>query len=406
MSNTWKIVDIGNSGLFIADGNYSAKYPSSKEFISHGIPFIRANNFKNKTIVDDELYFISPIKHAQITKGHLKPNDVLITTRGNIGELAIVPARHNNSNINAQIVLLRCTKEWDPLFLLFILSSPIVKEQLPKLTTGTALKQLPVKNLKKIKIPFPPLIVQQKIAAILNSADQLCLKDNTLLEKYNELAKSLFLDMFGDPVRNNKNWEVNKLKSISTKIHSGNTPKGGSNVYVKEGIVFFRSQNVWKNRLILDDVAFIDKYTHEKMRNSSLKNRDLLMTKTGRINTENSSLGRTALFLGKDDSANINGHVYLIRLQKTIINEFVLFILTTNEYREYIRRVCVGGIDKRQLNKEHLEEFPIISPPIELQKQFVEKLKIIEKQKNIVQASAIKSAELFNSLMNKYFIQN
>ena len=61
--------------------------------------------------------------------------------------------------------------------------------------------------------------------------------------------------------------------------------------------------------------------------------------------------------------------------QQNIINEFVLYILTSNEYREYIRSVCVGGIDKRQINKEHLEEFPIIFPPTELQIQFADFIK-------------------------------
>lgn len=187
--------------------------------------------------------------------------------------------------------------------------------------------------------------------------------------------------MFGNPINNPKGWEVKKLKSLSTKIHSGNTPKGGSEVYVDEGIMFFRSQNVWKNKLILDDIAYINQETHNKMLKSSLKNRDILMTKTGRINTENSSLGRAAMFFGKDDSANVNGHVYLIRLKEGIVNEFILYILTSKEYRGYIRSVCVGGIDKRQLNKEHIEDFPIIFPPVESQKEFVRYVKQVDKLK-------------------------
>jgi type I restriction enzyme S subunit len=209
--------------------------------------------------------------------------------------------------------------------------------------------------------------------------------------------------MFGDPINNPMGWEVKKLKNISTKILSGNTPKGGSEVYVDEGIMFFRSQNVWKNKLVLDDIAYIDKETHNKMLKSSLKNRDILMTKTGRINTENSSLGRAAMFIGEDDSANINGHVYLIRLQEGEINEFVLFILTTNEYRDYIRSVCVGGIDKRQINKEHLEEFPIIYPPIELQNEFASFVNQVDKLKFEMQQSLTELENNFNSLMQKAF---
>lgn len=178
--------------------------------------------------------------------------------------------------------------------------------------------------------------------------------------------------MFGDPVLNTKKWNVEKLKNLSIKITSGNTPKGGSSVYVDEGIMFFRSQNVWKNNLVLNDIAYIDEKTHKKMNETSLKHGDILITKTGRINTENSSLGRAALFLGEDGTANINGHVYLVRLSPDVqINkQFILHILTSDIYRELIRRVCVGGIDKRQLNRNHIEEFPIIMPPIELQEEF------------------------------------
>jgi len=108
---------------------------------------------------------------------------------------------------------------------------------------------------------------------------------------------------------------------------------------------------------------------------------DLLITKTGRFNTENSSLGRTALFEGEDGSANINGHVYLVRLKSGMIHKFVLYILISDSYRDLIRKTCVGGIDKRQLNKDHIEDFPIIFPPIELQSDYVKKVELIEKQK-------------------------
>lgn len=109
------------------------------------------------------------------------------------------------------------------------------------------------------------------------------------------------------------------------------------------------------------------------------------------------------MYLGEDDKANINGHVYLIRLQDNMVNEFVLFILTTNEYREYIRSVCVGGIDKRQLNKEHIEDFPIIYPPIELQQQFAKYVQQVDKLKFEMEKSLKELEDNFNSLMQKAF---
>ena len=117
------------------------------------------------------------------------------------------------------------------------------------------------------------------------------------------------------------------------------------------------------------------------MKKSSLHYKDILITKTGRINTENSSLGRAALYLGEDDQANINGHVYLVRLDSSMVPEFVVTILTGEAYRKYIRKVCVGGIDKRQINVDQVESFPIISPSIELQKEFVNFRKQVDKSK-------------------------
>ena len=269
--------------------------------------------------------------------------------------------------------------------------------------SGSAQPQITRTGLGNVKIDYPNIEIQKKIVEALDKVQELIDKRKEQIEALDELVKSRFIEMFGDPINNPIGWEVKKLNDISTKILSGNTPKGGSQVYVDEGILFLRSQNVWKNRLELDDVAYIDQETHDKMAKSSLKNRDILMTKTGRINTENSSLGRAAMYLGEDDSANINGHVYLIRLQKDIINEFVLYILTSNEYREYIRSICVGGIDKRQINKEHLEEFPIIFPPVELQKQFADFIKQVDKLKFEMETSLKELEDNFNSLMQKAF---
>lgn len=284
-------------------------------------------------------------------------------------------------------------------YLMYYLNS----EDLSKYITGSTRGKLTKSSLDSIAVPLPPLSIQKRISDALSSADALRVKDQELVEKYNSLAKAIFNNMFSDPIKNDKYWEVKRLNDISTNIHSGNTPKGGSNVYVKDGITFFRSQNVWKNRLVYDDIAFIDEATHKSMNKSSLKHGDILITKTGRINTENSSLGRAALYEGRDDRANINGHVYLVRLKEDVIRKFVLFILTTDEYRDYIRSVCVGGIDKRQLNKEHIEDFPIIFPPVELQKQFIERLTLIEEQKKMAQESLKKSEKLFEDILHKAF---
>lgn len=268
---------------------------------------------------------------------------------------------------------------------------------------GATRQKLTQAAMKRMRIPFRDINEQQQIVAELNCI--IGIKEQRLreLKLLDDLSKARFVEMFGNPVSNTKKWMVKKLKDLSVQINSGNTPKGGSENYVEEGIVFFRSQNVWKDRLELDDVAYIDAETHAKMRRSSLKHGDILMTKTGRINTENSSLGRAALYLGEDDMANVNGHVYYIRLKPEVNNRFILRILVSPEYRDLIRSVCVGGIDKRQLNKEHIEEFPIICPPSDMVEEYVAFVEQVDKSKVAIQKSLDETKLLFDSLMQEYF---
>ena len=223
------------------------------------------------------------------------------------------------------------------------------------------------------------------------------------VQELDKLVKARFIEVFGDAIHNPMEWPVKKLGELSSQINSGNTPKGGQQVYVDKGITFFRSQNVWKNKLEMDDIAYIDEATHASMSRSSLKHGDILMTKTGRINTENSSLGRAALYMGKDDAANVNGHVYFIRLKPGINNKFILRILISDEYRDYIRSVCVGGIDKRQLNKEHIEDFPIICPPVKLIEKYIAFTEQADKSKAVIEKSLKELETLQASLMQKYF---
>lgn len=278
-----------------------------------------------------------------------------------------------------------------------------VNDKIYSLGRGLAQKNLKVDDLLKLEIYVPSLQQQSIIVSELDLLNKLITLKKLQIEDLDTLSQSIFFEMFGDPVVNEKGWIVKKLSEISSLISNGNTPKGGSEVYVDKGYLFLRSQNVWRNRLELDDVAYIDEQTHAKLKKSILMHNDLLITKTGRINTENSSLGRTALFEGEDRSANINGHVYLVRLKDGMVHKFVLYILISKSYRDLIRKTCVGGIDKRQLNRDHIEDFPIIFPPLELQRNYVQKIEKIEQQKKLIRSSIKDLENLLASRMQYWF---
>lgn len=251
-----------------------------------------------------------------------------------------------------------------------------------KSMTGSAgQKRVPISFIRNYQIALPIITEQHRIEKIIYKINEILGFLEKKLNKFNMLINSRFMEMFGNAVLNDKHWDVKPLLQLSSLITNGNTPAGGSENYVSTGVMFLRSQNIWRKTIDLKDIVFIDQKTHENLKRSNLQNKDILITKTGRINTENSSLGRAAIFYGKNGSANINGHVYLVRIKGTVLPEFVLEVLTSKEYRDYIRKVCVGGIDKRQINLEHVEQFPIILPPIDLQNQFVSFIKKIDKSK-------------------------
>lgn len=361
---------------------------------------------KDKKVIDlTQVSSLLPSSAPSRARQIVKPFDVLISTvRPNLNGVAYVPSELDNATASTGYCVLRANNTTlDSQYLFYWVQTERFVNDMMSKASGANYPAVSDKIIKQSQIPLQPLVQQQKIAAILDAADSLRQKDRQLVEHYTALSQSLFLEMFGDPVTNPMGWDVKTLKDLADKIMSGNTPKGGRDVYVEKGVTFFRSQNVWRNKIKLEDVAYLDEETHASMRKSSLKYKDILMTKTGRFNTENSSLGRAAMYLGEDDKANVNGHVYLIRLKDFVINEFVLFILTTEQYRDYIRRVCVGGIDKRQINKNHLEDFPIINPPINLQRHYTDCLEVIEKLKQQAQTSLEKSEALFNSLLHRAF---
>lgn len=381
-------VKIENSGIKIADGNYSSKYPKSDEFVSKGVPFIRANNFNNKTIVDDELYFITEQKHKTIVKGHLKKNDILITTRGNIGNVAIVPERHEGSNINAQIVLLRCNKDWEPLFLLYVLTSNDVKKQLNELITGTALKQLSVNSLKKIEIPLPPLPTQQKIAAILDKADELRQYNQQLIEKYEALTQSLFLDMFGDPVKNEKGWEKTKVINYCTSIVPGrDKPKT------------FTGNIPW---VTTEDLIQLGKTSISK-KNIGLTEDEILNVRAKKIPIGSviiTCVGNLGVVTINEVEIIINQQLHAFQCLDGLNNLFLMHCLS---YQKSYMNKMASSTTVPYMNKTVCNNIPIIVPPINLQNQFAERVQLIETQKKQAQEALAKSEELFQSLLQNAF---
>jgi type I restriction enzyme, S subunit len=196
-AGNWTPTNFGALGLDVSDGNYSSKYPNQSDFVTEGVPFLRANNLKFGTVSDDDMRFISKEQHSQLTKGHLKLGDILITTRGELGTVALVPDRHIGSNINAQIVRINSRNRLINTFLFQLLDHSREIGLFEVLSTGTALKQLPIGKLNQLSFLIPQKHEeQQRIADCLISLDSLINEATEELDAIKTHKKGLMQQLF------------------------------------------------------------------------------------------------------------------------------------------------------------------------------------------------------------------
>ena len=158
-------------------------------------------------------------------------------------------------------------------------------------------------------------------------------------------------------------WEWVNLGWICQKVGAGSTPKGGSAVYVPEGIKFLREQNVHDDGLHLDGVVYIDEKTHSAKAGSQVQPQDILMNITG------GSIGRNALVPDDFDTANVNQHVLIIRLVDKELRHYLHYCFSSPAVLNQMFTKQAG--DKPGLSATKVENFLIPIPPLAEQKRIV-----------------------------------
>jgi type I restriction enzyme S subunit len=281
----------------------------------------------------------------------------------------------------------------DKEYLYFILSSPIFQKSLQKQMKGGIQKHLGHKTMGKQNIPLPPLEHQKKIAAILDAADTYRQKTKALITKYDELTQSLFLDMFGDPVRNPKGWTMKPLKDFG-KIVTGNTPsrKNDAN-YNDKFIEWIKTNNITTE---FTNVTSAKEYLSEEglLNSRSVKKGSLLVACiAGSIN----SIGRAAL---TDRKVAFNQQINAIEPFRNVSSTFLYYLFKSSS--GYIQSHASNGM-KRMLSKGDFQKIKMICPNIDIQNQFADSVKAIEVQKTQAQASLAQAENLFNSLLQRAF---
>lgn len=193
------------------------------------------------------------------------------------------------------------------------------------------------------------------------------------------------------------NWEIRRIKDDINNIGSGVTPKGGSEVYVDEGITFLRSQNIYDDGLRLEEVKYITESINEKMKNSQLKPLDILINITG------ASIGRTCIVPESIKKANINQHIIYLRIKKKKI-DFLSWYLKSQFIKDYIMSVQTGT-SKEGLSMGQILRFPLLIPEnkeqIQIANYLEDKTQAIDKKISLLEQKIDKYKELRKSLINQ-----
>lgn len=283
-----------------------------------------------------------------------------------------------------------------PEYLVWLSNTDDYRKFIRTLAVGSTQIHVRTPVFTAIPIPLPPLAEQKRIAAIAQKAARLRRTRRYALQLSNTYLRSVFVEMFGDPITNSMGWDVSRLEEHTKLVSSGSTPLGGSTVYKNYGIRFVRSQNVLMNSLDFSDIAYIDKKTHQSMKRTWVQQGDILLNITG------ASIGRVAYY-SDATMANVNQHVCIIRLdKKSIIPIFLSSLISLPEFQRKIFS-AQSGATRQALTFDQIKDFVIIVPPLPLQEKFAQIVQKFDRLRT-QQREAYRQAEhLFQTLLHRAF---
>lgn len=363
MVNIFNLLDLCNPKQW--------KTISQKDLSNNGYPFYSANG---------KVGFYKEYNHKNPT--------LLIGCRGTCGSLHITePFSYTSGNamaldnLNHNLVIEK--------YLFYFFKMRGFKDVI----TGSSQPQITREGLQKIKIPLPSLEEQKRIVKILDQASILIQKRKQAIELLDEYLKSVFLEMFGDPIKNNKSWDKTMIKNFGDIITGNTPPRNNPNNFTPKFIEWVKTDNIVQDKIYLTQAT---EYLSEE---GLLKSRSveiggiLVACIAGSIE----SIGRVALTNRK---VAFNQQINAIQPNSQIDPLFLYWLIKMS--KKYIQDHATKGM-KRILTKGEFEKIQMIIPPLDLQNEFsliAEKVEKV-KQKMITQLEELENN--FQSLMQKAF---
>ena len=339
----------------------------SGKYASSGIRVIRIANVQKGYIEDDSPVFYQT-DDVDLNKYMLRENDLLVSLTGNVGRTALLTKDMLPAALNQRVACLRLkTNKITRGFLFHLLNSDYFESKCIQSSQGVAQKNLSTEWLKSYDLPLYSLSKQNEITKILDNVRNTIILKEQEIQKYDELIKARFVEMFGEPVNNPKKFEKRSLKD-TCKIVTGNTPSRAVEEYYGDFVEWIKTDNIISGEI--NPTRAVEYLSEEGMKVGRVVEEDAILMAC--IAGSIASIGRVCV---TDRTVAFNQQINAIVPYD--YNQLFLYVLLqiSKDYLIEDVSMALKGI----LSKSKLEEKEFIVPPIELQNQFADFVRQVNK---------------------------
>jgi len=395
----WKIAKLADMLVALESG---ARPPGGATTDLDGIPSLGGEHIGTDGRPKlDSPKFIPRAFFEDLTQGRIKRGDILVVKDGaTTGKVAFVEDEFpfDEAAVNEHVFIVRVNPEFVlPKFAFYWLFSPSGNRQILSDFRGSAQGGISRAFVKQLLIPLPPLSEQRRIVEILDQADALRRKRREANAIAERILPALFYKMFGDPVRNEKGWEMKRVGDTLADVQYGISVRAESEL--DGGVAVIRMNNIeYKGTLNLLDL----KYAHigeDAYRKHQLIKGDILFNRTNSADL----VGKTALW---DQEISAVPASYLIRArvdQTKATPEYVWAYMNSSYMKKLLFAKGRRAIGMSNINSRELASLPIPLPPIDLQKGFALKVAEIKAIDSAREKSGNKVEALFAALLHRAF---
>jgi type I restriction enzyme S subunit len=366
-----ELVSFAEAPFEIIDGDRGKNYPQRSEFTETGhCLFLSATNVTKSGFEFSECQFIDPKKDAALNKGKLQREDIVLTTRGTIGNTAYykksVPFNH--LRINSGMVILRCDQsKLLPAYLYHFVRSPDFISQVNGLRSGVAQPQLPIRDMRRIKLALPDLPTQRKIAGILSAYDDLIENNLRRIKILEQMAQSLYREWFvhfrfpghesatfkdSDLGRIPEGWEVKSIGDFGNVL-TGKTPSKANEDFYGEDVPFLKTPDMHGQMFILG--------TNENLSILGAQSQAKKTLPIGSICV--SCIGTIGVVSITTEPCQTNQQINSVALHDETSREFLFFWL--REAKQLLENLGSNGATMGNVNKSKFEGMKLVRPSSE-----------------------------------------